>query len=131
MQGHPRGARALWLLLALAAFSATTAPAPRTQAAAAKAMKSGGGTSAVPGSDPIGSAQRMKLTAYLRRVNGWVAATNVAANNLTCRSAGPDCGGKHTPQPHHDLIFLLASRVDFPSISGFPGMSLRECLWFQ
>jgi hypothetical protein len=43
-------------------------------------------------SDPIGPARRARLSAYLRRVNGWVTATNVAENNLTCRSAGPDCG---------------------------------------
>jgi hypothetical protein len=41
---------------------------------------------------PIGPAQRTRLISYLRKVNSWVGATNVAENNLTCRSAGPDCG---------------------------------------
>ena len=43
-------------------------------------------------SDPVDPWRRTKLAAYLRRVNGWVAGANVAENNLTCQSAGPDCG---------------------------------------
>lgn len=42
-------------------------------------------------SDPLGPGRRAQLLAYLRHVNGWVAETNVGANNLTCQSAGPNC----------------------------------------
>lgn len=86
----------LLLMVVAAALSVRghggTSPAPpqqRTPTPAAAGRRLAAGPLPPPLLDHV---RRAKLSAYLRRVNGWIAETNVAQNNLTCGSAGPGCG---------------------------------------